>query len=354
MRTRVIGELSIYSWIDNLLQNGNVIAPETMAGGLAARIVRAAVAEGGNRQEIIAATGLDDTRLRNPLSRISAKVALRLFKVLQAYFNDPAIHLRLGQQSGAQSFSDFGYAARLQTDLAAVIHARIQVQALRQNIVRAAFHSDGNPPYFTCEYPADRLEEYASLVEFLAISFAHLSWQVLDEAPLLASARFRHQPQFDTAIYETIFGCPVRFGVRQTRIEIIGRQVFRPSPFANQPLSYAASQRYEEPAKWMVAGKRHLASSYFYLASELDKSPPTLDRMAASFGMSARTLRRKLVQEGMAFRDLLDRVRRDMCKLYFMEDTRALGEIAALLGYGDLSAFTRAHKNWTGLPPSRR
>ncbi len=70
--------------------------------------------------------------------------------------------------------------------------------------------------------------------------------------------------------------------------------------------------------------------------------------------MSARTLRRKLVQEGMAFRDLLDRVRRDMCKLYFMEDTRALGEIAALLGYGDLSAFTRAHKNWTGLPPSRR
>jgi AraC-like DNA-binding protein len=37
-----------------------------------------------------------------------------------------------------------------------------------------------------------------------------------------------------------------------------------------------------------------------------------------------------------------------------MEDTRALGEIAALLGYGDLSAFTRAHKNWTGLPPSRR
>ena len=40
------GELPIYSWIDNLLQNGNAIAPETMAEGLAARILRAAV-EGG-------------------------------------------------------------------------------------------------------------------------------------------------------------------------------------------------------------------------------------------------------------------------------------------------------------------
>jgi AraC-like DNA-binding protein len=76
--------------------------------------------------------------------------------------------------------------------------------------------------------------------------------------------------------------------------------------------------------------------------------------MAASFGMSERTLRRKLVEEGMSFRDLLDKVRKDMCKLYFMEDTRPLGEIALLLGYSDLSAFTRAHKKWTGNPPSRR
>lgn len=97
-----------------------------------------------------------------------------------------------------------------------------------------------------------------------------------------------------------------------------------------------------------------MAVSYFYLASELDKSPPTLDRMAASFGMSARTLRRRLFEEGMSFRDLLDRVRQENCKLYFMEDTRLLGEIALLLGYSDLSAFTRAHKNWTGVPPSKR
>ena len=76
--------------------------------------------------------------------------------------------------------------------------------------------------------------------------------------------------------------------------------------------------------------------------------------MAASFGMSERTLRRKLVNEGMSFRDLLDFVRNDLCTLYFMEDARSLGEIALLLGYSDLSAFTRANKNWTGTPPSRR
>lgn len=140
----------------------------------------------------------------------------------------------------------------------------------------------------------------------------------------------------------------------QTRLEIAGRQVFRPSPFMHQALLDAESDHYALPAKWMFAGKTQLAFSYFYLASELDKLPPTLDRMAASFGMSEGTLRRKLVDEGVSFRDLLDLVRKDLCRRHFMEGTRSLGEIALLLGYGDLSAFTRACKNWTGTPPSRR
>ncbi|WP_409645598.1 AraC family transcriptional regulator ligand-binding domain-containing protein [Sphingorhabdus sp.] len=343
----------IYSWIDNLLQNGKAIPPDTMSANLAVRILRAAAAEGGNRREILSAIGLDETRLRNPLSRISWQVAIRFFKVLQAHFNDPAVHLRLGEKAAMQNFSDFGYATRLETDLASVIKAHVQLQPLRQNMVRTTFDTDGRPPFFTWEYSPDLIRDYATFVEFSVVTFARLSRQVLNEPPLLRSVQFRHEPQFDIHRYKAVFGCPVDFGMPQTRMEIAGRQVFRPSPFANQKLFDAASRRYERPATWMITGKTHLAYSYFYLTSELDKSPPTLDRMAASFGMSERTLRRKLVEEGMSFRDLLDCVRKDMCQLYFMEDTRSLGEIALLLGYSDLSAFTRAYKNWTGTPPSR-
>ncbi len=348
------GALSIYSWIDILLQNGKGIPPDTMSASLAVRILRAAVAEGGDRREILAAVGLDDSRLRNPLSRISWHVTIRFFRVLQSHFHDPAVHLRLGEKAAMQNFSEFGYATRFETDLASVIKAHVQLQPLRQNMVHTHFHANGQPPYFTWDNSPDLLQDYATLVEFSAVTFARLSRQVLNEPPLLRSVHFRHQPQFDLAIYETAFGCPVQFGMPQTRMEIAGRQVFRPSPFANPVLFNAASERYEQPAKWMLEGKRHLALSYFYLTSELDKSPPTLERMAASFGMSERTLRRKLVDEGMSFRDLLDRVRKDMCMLYFTEDARPLGEIALLLGYSDLSAFTRAHKKWTGNPPSRR
>jgi AraC-like DNA-binding protein len=337
-----------------LLQNGKVIPPDTMSANLAVRILRAADAEGGSRRDILAAIGLDDIKLRNPLSRISSHVAIRFFKILQTYFNDPAVHLRLGERAAMQNFSDIGYATRLETDLASVIRAHVQLQPLRQNMVRTSFHADGQPPFLLWECPLDRVHEYACFVEFSVMTFARLSRQVLDEPPLLRTVCFQHQPQCNMAVYDSVFGCPVKFGMPQTRMEIAGRQVFRPSPFANQPLLDAATQRYEQAAKWMMAGKSRLGFSYFYLTSELDKTPPTLDRMAASFGMSERTLRRKLVEEGMSFRELLNLVRKDLCRLYFLEDTRSLGEIALLLGYSDLSAFTRAYKKRVGTPPSRR
>ena len=61
---------------------------------------------------------------------------------------------------------------------------------------------------------------------------------------------------------------------------------------------------------------------------------------------------RKLVEEGHPFRQLLDRVRQDVCALYQMDGTRSLSEIALLLGFSDLSAFSRSYKRWHGVAPS--
>lgn len=344
----------LYRGIDHLLQDGTAFAPETMAANLLARILRTAVADGADRREILSALHLDEARLRNPLSRIPADVATHFFRLLQKHFNDPSVHLRLGEKAAMRNFSDIGYVTQLETDLASVIKAHIQLQSIRQNIVKAHFDPTTRPPRFLWEYDARKSTQYAALVEFSVMSYARLARQVLAEPPLLRSVHFRHAPQFDVAIYAAAFGCPVSFEMPETRMEMAGRQVFRPSPYADPALFHAAYQRYREPVRWLQQGKALLARSYFYLTSEIDKSSPTLDSMAATFGMSERVLRRKLVAEGMSFRNLLERVRRDLSALYLMEGTRSIGEIAVLLGYGEISAFTRAHKRWNGVAPRGR
>ncbi len=347
------GENHIYDWVNTLLQDGNAIPPDTMSAGLLVRMLRGAAADGGDRRALLAAVGVNEARLRNPLTRLSSQLALRFFTVLERQFNDPAVTLRIGEKASMQNFSDLGYSTRLEANLASVIDANIRIQLLRQNMFQSTFDSAGKPPQMVWHTHPDTVVSYAPFIEFSVATYARLSRQVLGEPPLLREVHFQHTPRFEIERYQKAFGCPVRFSMPMTKMELAARQLFRPSPYANAALLAAAADRYQQPADWMAEGKLHLAHSYFYLSNEIDKSPPTLDRMSASFGMSERSLRRKLVGEGFPFRELLDRVRQDMCKLYFMEDKRSLSEIALLLGYSDLSAFTRAHKRWYGTAPSK-
>ncbi|WP_168188009.1 AraC family transcriptional regulator [Hahella sp. CCB-MM4] len=80
---------------------------------------------------------------------------------------------------------------------------------------------------------------------------------------------------------------------------------------------------------------------------------PGLNDMADRLNLSARTLRRRLQQQGTRYKTLLDDARRrDAIKLL---DDRAISiqKIAGLLGYQDPANFTRAFRQWTGHTPSQ-
>lgn len=337
-----------------MLQDSAAVADDTISANLLFRLLRGAVALGGNQHAIVVALGIEDASLRNPLNRLSSHMALRFLATLEQHFGEPSVLLRVGEKAEMQNFSDLGYATRLEANLASAIAANISIQSLRQTMFRTSLDLTAKPPCLIWNCHPDLANAYAPLIELSVATYARLSRQILAEPALLRLVDFRHQPRFAIEKYEAAFGCPVRFSMPETRMEIAARQMFRPSPHADPTLVEAASARYREPAEWMVQGKAHLANSYFYLSNAVDKSPPTLDRLAVSFGMTERTLRRRLREEGMPFRDLLDRVRQDLCGLYFLEDRRSLGEIAFLLGYSELSAFTRAYKRWHGRPPSRK
>jgi AraC-like DNA-binding protein len=75
--------------------------------------------------------------------------------------------------------------------------------------------------------------------------------------------------------------------------------------------------------------------------------------VARSLGMHERTLGRRLQASGTTFQRLLDETRLDMAR-QLLRDTRVpVSRIAAALGYGDPTVFTRAFARWTGRTPSR-
>lgn len=87
------------------------------------------------------------------------------------------------------------------------------------------------------------------------------------------------------------------------------------------------------------------------VASRLCDGHPRLSDVAPDFGLSTRSLQRRLGARGLSYRDLVQDARHSLAMRYLEESETDLTEIAFLLGYADLSAFSRAFHRWTETSP---
>ena len=90
--------------------------------------------------------------------------------------------------------------------------------------------------------------------------------------------------------------------------------------------------------------RRHLLSNAYL------RMPP-LAAEAANFALSRRSMQRKLQEEGVSYAQLVDAVRKSLALHYLQAGHYPLKEISCLLGYNEISAFSRAFKRWTGASP---
>jgi AraC-like DNA-binding protein len=99
------------------------------------------------------------------------------------------------------------------------------------------------------------------------------------------------------------------------------------------------------PDSWQVKIYNHVFSNaYLGILS--------LEEVAANFNMSSRNLQRKLQEEGITYQQLSDTVRKSLAVHYIAAGTYRIKEISTMLGYNELSAFSRAFKRWTGKNPA--
>lgn len=79
---------------------------------------------------------------------------------------------------------------------------------------------------------------------------------------------------------------------------------------------------------------------------------PTLYEISSNFNTHPRTLQRKLKNEGITYQELTEKTRKSLALYYLRSGTHQIKEISYMLGYNEISAFTRAFKRWTGQSPA--
>ena len=83
----------------------------------------------------------------------------------------------------------------------------------------------------------------------------------------------------------------------------------------------------------------------------LSNGEPALETVAENLGLSAWTLQRRLREHNVSFSVLVDNVRSELATHYLQQKSLSVSAMAMLLGYSEVSAFSRACRRWFGISP---
>jgi len=168
------------------------------------------------------------------------------------------------------------------------------------------------------------------------------------------AVHFVHRRSDESSELEKFFGCRIHFGADTDQI-IFDKEV--------KQLRLASADRYlneillqdcEQALAYRRSGAGPLRITIENAITPLlPHGKARLDAVAQSLGVSSRTLARRLTAEGLSFGEILDQLRSDLATHYLGEANLSISQIAWLVGYQGVSAFSHGCKRWTGMNPKR-
>jgi AraC-like DNA-binding protein len=163
---------------------------------------------------------------------------------------------------------------------------------------------------------------------------------------------FQHAAPAITADHEQHFGCPVQWGARLDAVTIADADLGAPNQLGDDGISrFLLTHLDAEVAR--LTGADSLADAVRRLLSRsLSEGVPRMADIARMLGAGERTLHRRLAEEGLTFRRLLDATRQELAQNLLGQSAYSMAEVAFLTGFSEQSAFQRAFKRWTGRTPA--
>lgn len=166
---------------------------------------------------------------------------------------------------------------------------------------------------------------------------------------------FEHPKPEHWQEHESVFNAPVYFNMKTNALVFRADDLHRPMP------GWSAGQVRELCDALMALMALTTSTGRLSLSQQvageirvlLPDGYPHIEQVADTLRMTRWTLQRRLADEAHVFSDLVEKVRRRLARLYLGEAHLPINDIAGILGYSELSAFSRACARWFEAPPSK-
>ncbi len=244
-----------------------------------------------------------------------------------------------------------GYISKYSKDLRAAIENTARFHEIIDPAVQYSLRISSNSASFEVVWKDPSYAKFHRHTEFLLFGVLSRMRAITQTDFYPLEMRFDHEVKKSAEKFQKLAGFPVVFGAESLEIILPLATLDLPIPTYDLRLREYLTEYGERLLEKRGEGKQSLRSrTEGLLTKALPARILAADEVAASLGMSPRTFARRLKEERLTFRTIVDELRFDLAKT-FIKDDMALSEIAFALGYADQAAFSTAFKRWSGLAP---
>ena len=308
-------------------------------------------ARGLDAARLLRGTGLVEAQLADPDATVAARQELRVAQQLLQALQAPGVGLAVGLDYQLSAYGILGYGLMSSASGAAALALARRFLPLTYAFACIAQRSRGDAVELVFTAPDDiapALQRF--VVERAMGACARLLRDVLGAGvPLLAcELRYGAPPG---AAAPRLLGCAPRYAAQENLLRLAAADLQAPLPQANA----VTAAMCERLCAQLLARRRTRLDTTALVREHLTDLPPgqapSLEALAQLLGLSARTLKRRLQQEGSSFRALAQAARYARAQALLDAGRLSLTEIAAELGFADLASFSQAFKRWSGAAP---
>jgi AraC-like DNA-binding protein len=300
---------------------------------------------------VFEAAGLDSSKLSDPSARYPFREMSRLWRVAGERSEDACFGLTVADQWHPTTWHGLGFAwlasgtlhegLRRLVRYSAVLSTAAEIRVVSAEDVLAV-HINPQPGL------EDELTPF--VLDAAAANLVHMCRVSAGDHFVPMSVALPHPGAGCRRRRQEYFRAPIEYAAERTTVEIDRSVAERPLPSANAELAHANESVVRQYLAQLSAAPTVMRVKV-QLIDSLSSGAPSAKTVAAQLNMSERTLQRRLQDEGTTFQALLAETRHEFAVRLMRDDELTLTDVTYLLGFAEVSSFSRSFRRWTGMSP---
>jgi AraC-like DNA-binding protein len=326
-------------------KSDRVYAPTKLA-----KIIDTVVAGGVSPAQALAGVGVSPAELLSPDTRVSLQQVLMACANASRLSRDSSLAFRAGESMHIATFGMYGFAILSSADFRKTMSFCERYHVLSTSLVTLTFREDhGEGVWLVDPLVETPINDplYRFIVEMQMGIILSLMRDVMDGSFSPKEVVLAFSKPDDFGLAKHFKECKFAFG-RPANAFIFDARWLNGSAKLGDRTTYALVESLYDGLIAEMSQLTGVAGKVRALLLQDLGRQPSLTAVAGRLKISERTLRRRLAQQGVSFRGLVDELRAQLAVRYLRETSMTNDDVAVAIGFRDPATFRHAFRRWTG------